>query len=147
MEHTCPVCGNKVDASIPTCTSCGYSFNGVTEKFKPLEIGGKTGSIPIAEAQSASFTIIKGQQVGTQFVITKDETTIGRSPQCDIFLNDMTVSREHAHVIFSQGTYIIKDAHSYNGVWVNNASVEQCPLHSGDIIQLGSFCLKFSSKH
>ena len=70
----------------------------------------------------------------------------GRSPQCDLFLNDMTVSREHASVEPADGGYVIRDANSFNGVWVNNESVETRRLVSGDVIQIGAFCLVYKEE-
>ena len=69
--------------------------------------------------------------------------SIGRSPRCDIFLNDMTVSREHASIERCVDGYQITDAHSYNGVWIDNTSIESVVLNDGDIIQIGVFCLLY----
>ena len=75
-----------------------------------------------------------------------DALPVGRSPQCDLFLNDMTVSREHASVEPADGGYVIRDANSFNGVWVNNESVETRRLVSGDVIQIGAFCLVYKEE-
>jgi pSer/pThr/pTyr-binding forkhead associated (FHA) protein len=69
---------------------------------------------------------------------------VGRSPQCDIFLNDMTVSREHATIRPEAGEFVIKDSNSFNGIWINNQNVEEAVLEEGDIVQIGAFCLLFN---
>ena len=67
--------------------------------------------------------------------------------QCDVFLNDMTVSREHAVIEPSTGTFSIRDTNSFNGVWVNNANIEESyTLVHGDIIQIGAFCLLYQEE-
>ena len=72
--------------------------------------------------------------------------TIGRSPQCDIFLNDMTVSRMHAVIEKEGSSFIIRDQNSYNGLWVNDLSVESKTLRDGDQIQVGSFTLEYQEQ-
>ena len=71
---------------------------------------------------------------------------LGRDPKCDIFLNDMTVSREHAELEISERGCVIRDLDSFNGVWVNDRMVDACLLKSGDIIQLGAFCLIYKEQ-
>ncbi len=63
--------------------------------------------------------------------------------ECTIFLNDMTVSRMHATIEPEDGCYVIRDANSFNGVWVNNENVEARTLRPGDFIQIGTFCLQY----
>uniref|UniRef100_UPI002633FBB3 FHA domain-containing protein n=1 Tax=uncultured Ellagibacter sp. TaxID=2137580 RepID=UPI002633FBB3 len=63
--------------------------------------------------------------------------------QCDIFLNDMTVSRSHAVVEPTGDGCTITDDSSFNGVWVNNDNVEARELHEGDVVQIGAFCLVY----
>ena len=69
--------------------------------------------------------------------------TIGRAPSNDIFLNDMTVSGKHARVFVRGGRYHIEDTGSFNGVWINNQNVTHAMLKDGDLIQIGSFILKY----
>ena len=91
----------------------------------------------------ATLNVVRGPQVGISFVLTGEPVTIGRSPQCTIFLNDMTVSRMHATIEQENGCYVIRDANSFNGVWVNNDSVEARALRPGDFIQIGTFCMQY----
>ncbi len=91
-------------------------------------------------------TSCAGPQTGRQLRPTGEPVTIGRSPQCDVFLNDMTVSREHASIEPANGGYVIRDANSFNGVWVNNDSVEARALRPGRLHQIGTFCLLYEEK-
>ena len=95
------------------------------------------------ERATPVLTIIKGPQTGNTFELDGAETTIGRDPSNGIFLNDMTVSRMHATIEQENGCYVIRDANSFNGVWVNNDSVEARALRPGDFIQIGTFCMQY----
>ena len=92
--------------------------------------------------------VLSGITKGSKYDLKTDasETILGRDPKSTIFLNDMTVSRNHASILFEQDEWIIRDNGSFNGVWVNNKSVNTKVLQTGDIIQLGNFSLEFQSK-
>lgn len=91
----------------------------------------------------ATLKIVKGPQIGSSFRLAADRLTVGRSPQCDIFLNDMTVSRMHATIERTPAGFRISDADSFNGLWVNNLNVKDADLRDGDIVQIGTFCLMY----
>jgi hypothetical protein len=67
----------------------------------------------------------------------QDELTIGRDTACDIGLEDSTVSRRHARLIFRDSAWVIQDLASKNGVTVNGAAVGRCQLRPGDRVSLG----------
>lgn len=71
------------------------------------------------------------------------QTTIGRSPSSDIFLDDVTVSREHAVVFHAEDAYRIEDRASLNGTYVNQERIEKTDLRTGDEIQIGKYKLSF----
>ena len=70
-------------------------------------------------------------------------TNIGRHPQSDIPLDDITVSRRHAQVIFFEGKYKVRDVGSLNGTYVNQQRVDEVVLAHGDELQIGKFRLVF----
>jgi pSer/pThr/pTyr-binding forkhead associated (FHA) protein len=74
------------------------------------------------------------------------ETTIGRSPDCGIFLDDVTVSRKHAVLIERDGAFFIEDQGSLNGTFVNRKRVEAGPLEDGDELQIGKYRLTFLNR-
>jgi len=75
------------------------------------------------------------------------ETTIGRSPDCGIFLDDVTVSRKHAVVLQSGAELRIEDLGSLNGTFVNRRRIDAATqLESGDEVQIGKYRLSFISK-
>lgn len=136
MTKKCPVCTYELPEEQASCPQCGFKFLGTTQEFKPImfDNGQEQGdkSIPI-------LRVVKGPQVGAVYKLEADSVTIGRNPQCDIFLNDMTVSRMHAKIDRIKGSHVINDVDSYNGVWVNNSSVTEKALKPGDLIQIGKF--------
>ena len=67
----------------------------------------------------------------------QDELTVGRDLDCDIGLDDSTVSRRHARLIFRDGAWVIQDLASKNGITVNGAAVGRCQLRPGDRVSLG----------
>ena len=123
----CPVCNNPIDSQAPVCPHCGFKLLGSTQRFEPVSFG--DDALPVAAAPQAAAAL-----------------HVVRGPQCDLFLNDMTVSREHASVEPADGGYVIRDANSFNGVWVNNESVETRRLVSGVVIQIGAFCLVYKEE-
>ena len=85
----------------------------------------------------------RGPGKGSRFLLM-DSSTIGRSPDSDVFLDDVTVSRKHAVVFFSKpGAFNVKDLGSLNGTYVNGQPVVDVPLSSGDEIQIGKFHMLF----
>ena len=74
------------------------------------------------------------------------ETTIGRSPDCEIFLDDVTVSRKHAVVSERDGAFLVEDQGSLNGTFVNRKRVESAQLEDGDELQIGKYRLTFLNR-
>jgi hypothetical protein len=66
-----------------------------------------------------------------------EDLVIGRGPGCDISLGDRTVSRRHARLVFRDGSWIVQDLGSRNGIALNGARVGRCQLHPGDRLSLG----------
>jgi pSer/pThr/pTyr-binding forkhead associated (FHA) protein len=97
-----------------------------------------------ATEPTALLLVLKGAGRGNRFMVNKTGTTIGRSVDCDIFLDDITVSRKHATVTFDHG-FTFTDAGSLNGSYLNNERATQSTLQSGDEIQIGKFHLVFIS--
>jgi pSer/pThr/pTyr-binding forkhead associated (FHA) protein len=96
-----------------------------------------------SDGNSAMVFIHRGAQKGSRFLLTADGVTIGRSPESSIFLDDVTVSRKHASIEKSGTGFTFKDSGSLNGSYVNNESVTEKFLLSGDEIQIGKFHLLF----
>lgn len=148
MANQCPVCGSELNESARTCPSCGYHVAGATESFTPVSVT----NAEIEEQGDAEPTrrfdlkVVRGPQTGIDISLHEGTLSMGRDPRCDIFLNDMTVSRVHAEIEVGQSSCILRDMSSFNGVWVNDRLVETCLLKSGDLIQIGAFCLLYRAR-
>ncbi|WP_165171748.1 MULTISPECIES: FHA domain-containing protein [unclassified Adlercreutzia] len=145
MTERCPVCQSPVNPGDASCAQCGFKLLGATQKFKPLVLDEQERASAKRDACECVLRVVRGPQVGVTYRLSPEERelTIGRSPQCSIFLNDMTVSRMHATLRREGDCYVIADENSFNGVWVNNQSVEAKALRSGDFVQIGTFCLLY----
>ena len=146
MTRTCPICNNVIDEGLAACPHCGYHALGSTQSFKPLKFGADGTLQGEQVSQKFDLRIVRGPQTGVDISLREGVLSIGRDPQCDIFLNDMTVSRSHATIEVSKDGCIIRDSHSFNGVWVNDRSVDVCLLKTGDVIQIGAFCLVYRER-
>jgi len=109
-----------------------------TEEERQIINGALSG-----DGNSAMVFIHRGAQKGSRFLVTAEGVTIGRSPESSIFLDDVTVSRKHASIEKSGTGFTFKDSGSLNGSYVNNESVTEKVLISGDEIQIGKFHLLF----
>jgi pSer/pThr/pTyr-binding forkhead associated (FHA) protein len=96
-----------------------------------------------SDGNSAMVFIHRGAQKGSRFLVTAEGVSIGRSPESSIFLDDVTVSRKHASIEKVGTNFTFKDSGSLNGSYVNNESVTEKVLSSGDEIQIGKFHLLF----
>jgi pSer/pThr/pTyr-binding forkhead associated (FHA) protein len=83
---------------------------------------------------------------GSRFTLSKDVTLIGRHPESDILLDDITVSRRHAEVIKTSSALIVRDLGSLNGTYVNQIRVDEFTLKHGDELQVGKFRMVLFSK-
>jgi len=140
----CPVCKGEVEPGSNECSHCGFKLVGVTMEFK--NVG--TGGIPIDAAKDSGrphLAVTKGPMTGEVFYLDPLPVTIGRDPDCGLFLNNMTVSRQHA-VIERQGTaFVIRDCGSLNGTWVDGKVIDEAELSQESLVQIGTFSMRFSS--
>ena len=146
MSIKCPVCNNELEEGAGACSFCGFRIMGSTQSFKPVKLDAEESSTVRPPTQKRVLHVVRGPQRGAEIVLTDGEMTMGRDPHCDVFLNDMTVSREHATLEMTPKGYVIRDANSFNGVWVNDQMVDACLLQSDDVIQLGAFCLVYKER-
>lgn len=91
----------------------------------------------------ALLVVHHGPNAGARFLLDVDVTVAGRSVSCDIFLDDVTVSREHAHFVREGTTFTVRDAGSLNGTYLNRERVTQSVLTAGDEVQIGKYRLTF----
>ena len=150
----CPECGFQNPESANYCSKCGALLAKdeggaeTTQTYTPEEITDEEGPLDDIAAEGPALVVRSGGgRAGEHFIPQGDRTTIGRSPDNDIFLDDVTVSRKHAVVLQSGGELRIEDLGSLNGTFVNRRRIDAATrLESGDEVQIGKYRLSFISK-
>lgn len=99
--------------------------------------------IQASDGERAMILINRGENKGSRFLISAEGASIGREGASSIFLDDVTVSRVHAVIKKIGAQFNLRDCGSLNGTYVNNESISQVGLNSGDEIQIGKFHLLF----
>lgn len=139
----CPTCGRPVTAAESVCPGCGAALVGATESFPAIEADLVGGREPDVSVEGPALVVRKGHEVGERFLVDRSRLTIGRDPEADIFLNDVTVSRAHAVLECVGSDVRIVDAGSLNGTYVNGVCVDAAQLSPGDLVQIGMFQMVF----
>jgi hypothetical protein len=145
----CPECGFQNPEAANYCSKCGALLHTPeageqTQTFSPAvreELLESLGELP--DAGPALIVRTGGGRTGESFSPQGDRTTVGRSPDCGIFLDDVTVSRRHASIVRRDDHWMIEDLGSLNGTFVNRRRVDTASLEDGDEIQIGKYRLTF----
>ncbi len=115
-----------------------------TAKLAALdEDDGPTLSLDDLPADTGLLVVARGPNAGSRFLLDQDVVRIGRHPDADILLDDVTVSRQHAEMRRRGEGFVVADAGSLNGTYLNRRRVEEAALHDGDELQIGKFRLVF----
>jgi len=96
---------------------------------------------------TALLVVRRGPNAGSRFLLDSDVTQVGRRPDSDIFLDDVTVSRRHAEFYRRGSRFAVRDVGSLNGTYVNRDRIEEVALNGGDEVQIGKFRLVFLQGH
>lgn len=86
-----------------------------------------------------ALVVERGPRAGMTFILPSGNTTVGRHPESDIFLDDVTVSRHHCRFLVGDDTLTIEDSGSTNGTYVNEERVDRAELSAGDEVLVGRF--------
>nr|WP_233563839.1 FHA domain-containing protein [Cryobacterium tepidiphilum] len=92
---------------------------------------------------SALLVVRRGPNTGARFLLDADVTTVGRHPDADIFLDDVTVSRRHAEFLRHGRAFEVKDLGSLNGTYFDGTRIDSALLSDGAEVQVGKFRLTF----
>ncbi|AUH44361.1 FHA domain-containing protein [Streptomyces sp. CMB-StM0423] len=152
----CSNCGAPLRAGVaerPSETTTTISISGIEAYEAEVASGGQTLPPLSPEAQaavdalppgSALLVVRRGPNSGARFLLDSELTTVGRHPQSDIFLDDVTVSRRHVEFRRTpDGRFSVADVGSLNGTYVNRERIDEFELTSGDEVQIGKFRLVF----
>ena len=155
MAHHCPECGFVNAEGANYCQKCG-AFVGQPESPKdPVTATyriDETGELIPVELEDVVATgaalVIRagGGRVGESFALAGERMPIGRRPDSAVFLDDVTVSRDHALIVRRGGDWHLDDLGSLNGTYVNRHRIETHRLQDGDELQVGKYKLTFLSR-
>jgi pSer/pThr/pTyr-binding forkhead associated (FHA) protein len=150
----CPECGFQNLESAHYCSRCGALLvteaepDETTQSFSADEVHEDRGDLLEELGIEGPALVIRsgGGRTGEAFTLERPQTTIGRSPDCDIFLDDVTVSRRHAVVAHDDSGFTIEDLGSLNGTFLNRSRIERGVLENGDEVQIGKYRLIFLAR-
>lgn len=152
----CPQCGRVVEPSAKFCSNCGTQLrepSGDTTTVIPAVVDEHATELSSEDLEAvrglsagdALLIIDPGGSQSSRVLLNSDVTTVGRHPQSDVFLDNITVSRNHAKFIREGDQFFIEDLGSLNGTYVNRRLVDRrTRLEAGDEIQIGRFRATFS---
>jgi hypothetical protein len=152
LSHVyCPECGFQNPESANFCARCGGKLivpqdeGETTMTFTPEEAGEGADDVLDELGLEGPALVVRsgGGRQGETFHPQDERTTIGRSPDCGIFLDDVTVSRKHAILVEENGRFAIEDQGSLNGTFVNRKRVDRSALSDGDEVQVGKYRFTF----
>ncbi len=157
MAVHCPECAFVNTEGANYCQKCGAylappTSTGDGEPQTATYRVGETGElIPVdldtVAAQGAALVIrAGGGRVGESFPLEADRHSIGRRPDSDVFLDDVTVSRDHALVVRRGDAWYLDDLGSLNGTYVNRKRIDSQRLDDGDELQVGKYKLTFLTR-
>jgi pSer/pThr/pTyr-binding forkhead associated (FHA) protein len=148
----CNSCGHRNPPDSSFCSSCGSALDIQGDRTITLTAVDPLQDTPGAEddvvvpladlpADHAVLIVRSGAQAGDRFTLEGDLTRLGRHPDSEIILDDITVSRRHVAIERTDEGYVVTDAGSLNGTYVNHERIERAVLHHGDELQVGKFRL------
>ncbi len=151
MSHVyCPQCGFQNPEASNYCSRCGALLTAAepgSETTMSFEIDdeGDEGDLRAALGITGPALVVRsgGGMAGQSFQPPEGTTLIGRSPDCEVFLDDVTVSRRHAELRREGDTFTIRDLGSLNGTYVNRKRIESAVLEDDDEVQIGKYRLTF----
>jgi hypothetical protein len=111
---------------------------GETGEYEPVDVTDE-----VDRAGAALVVRSGGGRAGESFTVDRDRMSIGRTPDAAVFLDDVTVSRNHALIVRRDDGLYIDDLGSLNGTYVNRRRIESHKLDDGDEFQVGKYKLSY----
>ena len=159
MARHCSDCGTLVAEGAKYCERCGaflaatapsaerqdantatYVVDESTGELKPVDVE------DVAAGSGALVVRAGGGLVGRSFPLVGERMTVGRAPDSDVFLDDITVSRNHAVLVRRAGGWHLDDSGSLNGTYVNRTRIDSRRLEDGDELQVGKYKLTYLAR-
>ncbi len=150
----CSHCRHSNADDAKYCSSCGTPLEtgqdeathtlGIVEASQPNRGEDTQNDFPIPPTGEYALLILRtGPEAGSWYGLDRPVITIGRHPDSDVFLNNVTVSRRHAEIRRNDEGYLLVDVGSLNGTYVNYQRVEEAQLWHGNEIQIGKYRFLF----
>jgi hypothetical protein len=155
VAQHCPECGFANADGANYCQRCGAYLaqtdptpGDTTATYRLVDTGElEEFSLEDIVARGATLVIrAGGGRAGEAFPLSAERITVGRRPDSDVFLDDVTVSRDHAVIVRRGSDYYLDDCGSLNGTYVNRHRIESHRLGDGDELQIGKYKLAFLSR-
>jgi hypothetical protein len=154
MAQHCPECGFVNGDAANYCQRCGALLRteavgdpvtatyliDETGELVPVEVGEVPAHGPALVIRAG------GGRAGESFPVAGERMSIGRRPDSEVFLDDITVSRDHALLIQRGDQWHLDDCGSLNGTYVNRERIESHRLQEGDEVQIGKYKLTFHAR-
>ena len=158
MALHCPECGFVNVDGANYCQKCGaflgdlhapqaesstatYRIDESTGELVPVELD------QFVETEGAALVVrAGGGREGESFALDHERMTVGRRPDSAIFLDDVTVSRDHAQLVRRSGDWYLDDSGSLNGTYVNRRRIDSHRLEDGDELQVGKYKLTYLAR-
>ncbi len=160
----CTNCGSQNSADAKFCSQCGTPLvvpgeDQVAVDSTATITFGIPASTEVEERQAlndsdaaavdalppghALLVVARGPGAGSRYLLDSDLTTVGRHPDSQIFLDDITVSRRHVEFRRDGNTFSVRDLGSLNGTYVNSDRIDDTSLQNGDEVRIGKFRLLY----
>jgi hypothetical protein len=147
----CPECGFQNPEAANYCSKCGALLirddqgDHTTMTFTPEEdVEDESLALDGLRIEGPALVVrAGGGRAGETFALVHDRTSLGRAPECEVFLDDVTVSRRHSVITRGPEGFTLHDEGSLNGTYVNRRRVESAKLEDGDEVQIGKYKLTF----
>ena len=156
MSITCAECGQANADGANYCQHCGAMLAPPKENGEPAtatyRIDDDTGELVPVDLEAVTARgpalVIRsgGGRAGESFALSGERMSIGRRPDADLFLDDVTVSRDHAVLIRRGDDWYLDDCGSLNGTYVNRSRIDSYRLEGADEVQIGKYKLTFRAR-
>ena len=149
----CARCGHRNPDDARFCSSCGAPLgaagddDNATLTLSAVEAADSEDELEHyldGLAPGVGLLVVRhGPETGSSYRLELPSTAIGRHPDSDVFLDDITVSRRHVVIDRNDDGYTMRDVGSLNGTYVNKERVDEAKLKYGDEVQIGRYRLSF----
>jgi FHA domain-containing protein/zinc ribbon protein len=149
----CARCGHRNPDDARFCSSCGTPLGAAGEDdnatltLSAVEAADSEDELEHyldGLAPGVGLLVVRhGPETGSSYRLELPSTAIGRHPDSDVFLDDITVSRRHVVIDRTDDGYTMRDVGSLNGTYVNRERVDEARLKYGDEVQIGRYRLSF----